>query len=65
MNQAQIQGQAIFVAGAIELILAFGSALMVVNWRRAARGTLDRNAYVGIRLPRPLRSREASIHQNP
>jgi hypothetical protein len=53
------------VAGAIELILAFGSALMVVNCRRAARGTLDRNAYVGIRLPRPLRSREASIHQNP
>jgi hypothetical protein len=64
MNQAQIQGQAIFMAGAIELILAFGSALMVVNWRRAARGTLDRNAYVGIRLPRPQRSREAWVAAN-
>jgi hypothetical protein len=64
MNQAQIQGQAIFMAGAIELILALGSALMVVNWRRAARGTLDRNAYVGIRLPRPLRSREAWVAAN-
>jgi hypothetical protein len=64
MNQAQIQGQAIFMAGAIELILDLGSALMVVNWRRAARGTLDRNAYVGIRLPRPLRSREAWVAAN-
>jgi hypothetical protein len=59
-----VQGQAIFIAGAIELILAFGSALMVVNWRRAARGTLDRNAYVGIRLPRPLRSHEAWVAAN-
>jgi hypothetical protein len=64
MNQAQIQAQAIFMAGAIELILALVSALMVVNWRRAARGTLDRNAYVGIRLPRPLRSREAWVAAN-
>jgi hypothetical protein len=31
MNQAQIQGQAIFMAAAIELILALMSALMVVN----------------------------------
>jgi hypothetical protein len=64
MNQAQIQGQALFMAGVIELIVALGSALMVVNWRRAARGTRDRNAYVGIRLPRPLRSREAWVAAN-
>jgi hypothetical protein len=59
VNAAQIQGQAIFEASCIELFLALCSALMVLNYRRAARGSLDRNAYVGIRLPRPTRTREA------
>lgn len=61
MNAVQIRHDAIFIAASIELFLAFISALMVFNWRRAARGTLDRNAYVGIRLPRPTRSRAAWV----
>jgi hypothetical protein len=61
MNAVQIRGDAMFMAASIELFLAFVSVLMVFNWRRAARGTLDRNAYVGIRLPRPMRSRAAWV----
>ncbi|WP_157900566.1 hypothetical protein [Mycobacterium rhizamassiliense] len=59
MSPAAIQGQAIFWAACLELLLVLMSVLMVANYRRAARGTLDRNAYVGIRLPMPQRSRQA------
>jgi uncharacterized membrane protein len=64
MTSAQIQGQAMMMAGLFELILALMSGLMIFNWRRAARGTLDRNAYVGIRLPSTLRSQEAWVAAN-
>lgn len=59
MSPAAIQGQAIFWAGCLELLFVLMSALMIVNYRRAARGRLDRNAYVGIRIPMPQRSRQA------
>jgi Na+-transporting methylmalonyl-CoA/oxaloacetate decarboxylase gamma subunit len=48
----------------IELFLAFPSGLMVFNWRRAVLGTLDRNAYVGIRTAATLRSQEAWVAAN-
>jgi hypothetical protein len=58
MNAAQLQGQAILMAGLIELVLVLLSVLMVVSWRGAGRGTL-RNAYVGMRLPSTMRSPQA------
>jgi hypothetical protein len=54
-----IQGQAIFMAGGIVVFLALCSALTVFNWALAARGQLDRNAFVGIRLPNSARSQAA------
>jgi hypothetical protein len=59
MTRAAIQGQAIFWAALIDCFFIFMSVAMIVNYRRAARGTLDRNAYVGVRIPIPGRSREA------
>lgn len=64
MSSTQIQGQAMLMAIGIELFLALSSGLMVFNWRRAARGTLDRNAYLGIRTPATLRSQEAWVAAN-
>jgi hypothetical protein len=59
MTQAAIQGQAIFWAVLVELLVALMSMSMIANYRRAAHGTLDRNAYVGIRISMPRRSRDA------
>lgn len=59
MTRAAIQGQALFGAGLLEFFFILVSVAMIVNYRRAARGTLDRNAYVGVRIPIPGRSREA------
>lgn len=59
MSPAAIQVQAILWAGCLELLFVLMSVLVIVNYRRAARGTLDRNAYVGIRIPMPQRSRQA------
>lgn len=59
MNAAQIRVEAILMAAGIELLFVFFSVLTVDNFRLAAHGKLDRNAYVGIRIPRPERSRAA------
>jgi hypothetical protein len=59
MTRAAVQGQALFWAVLLEFFFVLMSVAMIVNYRRAARGTLDRNAYVGVRIPIPGRSREA------
>jgi SdpI/YfhL protein family len=59
-----VRGQALMMAGFIEIALAAMSVLMVANWRRAARGKLARNAYVGVRTRSTLRSPEAWVAGN-
>jgi uncharacterized protein involved in response to NO len=52
------------MAGFIEITPGALSVLMVANWRRAARGKLARNVYVGVRTPSTLRSPEAWVAGN-
>lgn len=59
-----VRGQALMMAGFIEITMAAVSVLMVANWRRAAEGTLARNANVGVRTPSTLRSPEAWVAGN-
>ena len=59
-----VRGQALMIAGFIETTLGAMSVLMVANWRRAARGKLVRNVYVGVRTPSTLRSPEAWVAGN-
>src|SRR6201999_2776599 len=53
------QGQAVMMAGFIELSLAGMSVLAVSSWRRAARGGLARNAFLGVRTPSTMRNEQS------
>jgi uncharacterized membrane protein len=58
------QGQAVLMATVIELVLAAMSVTVVVNWWRAARGGLERNAYIGLRTPSTLRNEQSWVTGN-
>jgi SdpI/YfhL protein family len=63
-TQLEVQGQAIFIAALIELVLGGMSALLIVNWWRAARGDLARNPYLGIRTESTLRNEQTWVAGN-
>jgi hypothetical protein len=62
MNPAQIQ--ALAMAGVIELVLVAMSVLVVAGCWRAARGGLERSAYVGLRTPSTMRNEQSWIAGN-
>jgi hypothetical protein len=63
-TQLEVQGQAIFIAALIQLVLGGMSALLIVNWWRAARGDLARNPYLGIRTESTLRNEQTWVAGN-
>ncbi len=63
-TQLDDQGQAIFMAGLVELVLGGMSALLIVNWWRAARGELARNPHLGIRTEATLRNEQTWVVGN-
>lgn len=62
MDPAQLQ--ALVMAGVIELVLAAMSVLVVGGCWRAARGGLERSAYVGLRTPSTMRNEQSWIAGN-
>ena len=56
--------QALLTAGLFGIALATISVVMIVNWSRAARGELARNASLGVRTPSTLRSEQAWVAGN-
>ncbi|MDT5310630.1 MAG: hypothetical protein QOE48_6351 [Mycobacterium sp.] len=56
--------QAMLMAGFFGIALAAICVMMIVNWSRAARGSLARNPYFGVRTPSTLRSEQSWVAGN-
>lgn len=61
MNATQLgaKGQAIVTAGLFEGFLILVSAIVILNWWRAAHGGLQRNPHLGLRTPATLRNEDS------
>jgi hypothetical protein len=59
-----VRVEALVIAGLVGVTPAAGSAMMIVNWSRAARGGLARNPHLGVRTPSTLRSEQSWVAGN-